>query len=185
MFMMSGLLYDKVAASDASSETTVTGHITPSLIKVSAPAKIIFSIDPNAEERSQFISSQITIKNNSNAPVKVKINSGAQNFIQTVDSKWKPLDVLPDAYEWDRLGTDESESYLALGIRAGGEGWRDKTKNSALYVKEQNTSLSSIEFGEIDSNSDAELTLVCSHGLSFGSEKECTYTIIWTFSLGD
>lgn len=185
MVFLSCLFHDKVNASDSSTETTVMGHVAPSLIKVSAPAKIIFSIDPNAAEKKQFLSSQIIIMNNSNAPIKVKINQGSRNFSQTVDSLWKPLDVLPTDYAWDKLGTEESERYLALGIQALGKGWRRSTRSSALYVKEQQSSSYNIEFGEIDSHSYAELYLVGSHGLSFRSEKECTYTIVWSFSLGD
>jgi hypothetical protein len=185
MFFIFSCFFVSNVEAESISETTVTGHIAPSIIKVSAPAKIVFSIDSNAEKENQFISSDIIIENRSNAPVKVKINKGTENFIQTEDSLWKPVDVLPVEYHWDTLGTMESESYLALGVKAVGAGWRSLTRKSVLYVKEHNESIESIEFGEMNSNSTIQMMLVCSHGLSFSSEKECTYNIIWSFSLGD
>jgi len=172
-------------ASASTSVTTVNGCISPSFINVSAPAKVIFSIDPNAEKSNQFISPMIVIENHSNAPVKVKIENGAQNFTQTDNSRWKPADVLPNEYRWDILGTKESESYLALGMKAVQGSWRKLTREEALYVKEQNKSIDSIVFGELNGNSSVQMVLVSNYGLSFSEKKECDYKIVWSFSLAD
>lgn len=172
-------------ASASTSVTTVNGYISPTFINVSAPAKIIFSINPNAEKSKQFISPLIVIENHSNAPVKVNIENGAQNFTQTDNSKWKPMDVLPNKYRWEQLGTKESESYLALGMQAVQGSWRKMTREEPLYVKEQNESLDSIAFGELKGNSSAQMVLVSNYGLSFSEKKECDYKIVWTFSLAD
>ena len=172
-------------ASASTSVTTVNGYISPTFINVSAPAKIIFSIDPNAEKSNQFISPLIVIENHSNAPVKVNIENGVQNFTQTDNSKWKPMDVLPNEYRWEQLGTKESESYLALGMQAVQGRWRKLTREEPLYVKEQNESLDSISFGELKGNSSAQMVLVSNYGLSFSEKKECDYKIVWTFSLAD
>lgn len=172
-------------AAASTSVTTVNGCISPTFINVSAPAKVIFSIDPNAEKTNQFISPMIVIQNHSNAPVKVKIENGAQNFIQTDNSRWKPMDVLPNEYRWDQLGTKESESYLALGMKAVQGSWRKLTREEALYVKEQNKSIDSIVFGELNGNSSVQMVLVSNYGLSFSEKKECDYKIVWSFSLAD
>ncbi len=169
----------------AVSVTTINGSVSPTYINVSAPAKIIFSINPNAEKTDQFISPQIVIENHSNAPVKVKLETGAQNFAQSVESKWKPTDVLPKEYQWDMLGTEDSEGYLALGLKTVFGSWLKLIREDPLYVKEQNKSAGSIEFGELNGNSSAQLVLVCDYGLSFSEKKECDYKIVWSFSLAD
>lgn len=172
-------------ASASTSVTTLNGCISPTFINVSAPAKIIFSIDSNAEKNDQFISPLIVIENHSNAPVKVKIKDGAQNFTQSEKSGWKPINALPNEYHWDLLGTNESESYLALGMKAVQGNWRKLIRAEPLYVKEQNESEGSIVFGELNGNSSAQLVLVCNYGLSFSEKKECDYKIVWSFSLAD
>lgn len=169
----------------STSETTVNGYISPTFINVSAPAKIIFSIDPNAEESNQFISPVIVIENHSNAPVKLKIEKGAKNFTQTNNSSWKPKDVLPNEYQWGLLGTKESESYLALGIQAVQGSWRKLMREEPIYVKEQNESIDSISLGELKGNSSTQMVLVSNYGLSFSEKKECDYKIVWSFSLAD
>ena len=181
--VISCLLSNTAAAS--TSVTTVNGCISPTFINVSAPAKVIFSIDPNAEKSNRFISSMIVIENHSNAPVKVKIENGEQNFKQTDNSRWKPIDVLPVEYRWDLLGTNESESYLALGMKAVLGSWRKLIREEPLYVKEQNKSIDSIVFGELNGNSSVQMVLVSNYGLSFSEKKECDYKIVWSFSLAD
>ncbi len=169
----------------SASETIVKGYISPTIIDVSAPATVVFSIDPNAEESSQFISPEIVIENHSNAPVKVSIESGASNFIQAESSSWKPSDVLPDEYDWEKLGTKESESYLALGIKAMVGSWRKLTTTEAIYVKEQEVNNKSIVFGELEGHSSVKMALTGNYGLSFSESKQCIYKIIWTFGLAD
>jgi hypothetical protein len=173
-------------ATATTSETAVIGSITPTIINVSAPAKVIFSIDPNiADPDQRFTSSNIHIMNESNAAVKVKISKGQNNFILTSDSSWKPLDVLPDEYYWQDIGTKESESYIAIGIKIDKGNWKRVLRPDALYVSEQHESAVDIVFGEIQRNSDAFMKLICHHGSSFGESKECSYRIIWSFSIGD
>ena len=183
MLVMSCFMSTTAYAS--TSETTVNGYISPTVINVSAPAKVVFSIDPNVEKSKQFISPMIVIENHSNAPVKVKFEKGANNFTQTANSSWKPMDVLPNEYRWELLGTRESESYLALGIKAVQGSWRRLDHEEPMYVREQNVSLDSIVYGELGGNSSVQMELVCHYGLSFCEKKQCDYKIIWSFSLAD
>lgn len=184
-FILVSNLMCSIARADTISKTTVTGRVRPTLINVSAPAKVLFSIDPNVEKDKQFTSSYIMIENYSNAPVKVNINKNAENFMQSSDSSWRPIDVMPQDYDWTDMGTYDSERYLSLGVKAINVGWRRLTRNNELYVKEHNNSTNSIQFGEINSHTSVQLTLVCFYGLSFSNEKECTYNITWSFGLGD
>ena len=184
ILILSNVLCNTARAENLS-KTTVTGQVKPTLINVSAPAKVLFSIDPNAEKNEQFTSSFITIENYSNAPVKVNIKRNAENFMQSKGSTWMPEDVMPQDYDWDGMGTKESEKYLSLGVKAIDNGWRRLIRKNVLFVKEQNDSTKSIEFGEINSHASVQLTLVCYYGLSFSDKKECTYNIIWSFSLGE
>ena len=174
-----------VLAKDANSETSVIGNVVPTLIQVSAPAVIMFSIDPNEENGNRFTSSDVRIMNQSNSSVKVKIGVGKENFSLASDSPWKPVNLLPDAFEWDDIGTSESEGYIALGIKPHLGKWKKITRSDPLYVAEHNIINSDIVFGEIQRNSEAYMKMVCFHGSSFGESKECTYKIIWSFSLGD
>jgi len=174
----------QVSAQSANSETSVIGNVVPTLIQVSAPALIMFSIDPN-EEENRFTSSDIRILNKSNASVKVKIGVGQENFALANDSPWKPVNMIPDAFEWKDIGTEESESYISLGVKPGTGNWKKVTRSEPMYVAEHNISTADTVFGEIQRNSVAYMQLVCFHGSSFGERKECSYKIIWSFSLGD
>lgn len=161
------------------------GRILPTVIDVSAPVKALFCIDPNAEEKSRFISASLKIKNNSNAPVEVKIAKGDTNFTILQESEWHPVNVLPNAREWNKAGEKISENYIALGIKVNDGAWKKINRTLPLYVAQQDTKSIETSFGEVEGNSAASLSLVCSHGLAFSGEKECTYRIIWTFSLGE
>lgn len=181
---INGLKAEKASA--LSAETAVVGKVAPTLIKVSAPAKIAFSIDPNIEDpQKRFTSSSIKLVNESNAAVKIKINLGTNNFMLSDDSKWRPVDVLPEEKSWNDIGTNESQSYIALGIKPEEGSWKKVLRSAPLFVAEQNTSNTEIVFGEIERNSDAYMQLICYHGSSFAEGKECSYRIIWSFSIGD
>lgn len=183
-FNISGMNESVVFASTA--ETAVVGSVTPTLIKVSAPARIAFSIDPNiVDPDKRFNSSKIKLINESNAAVKIKIKAGSENFMLSEISPWKPVNMLPNAFTWNDLGTTESQSYIALGIKPDTGNWKNVIRQDPLYVVEQNISTADIVFGEIDRNSDANMQLVCFHGSSFAESKECSFKIVWSFSIGD
>jgi hypothetical protein len=185
-FIISNPIYNSQAsAKSANSETSVIGNVVPTLIQVSAPAVIMFSINPNEEEENRFTSSDIRILNKSNASVKVKIDVGRENFTLAMDSPWKPVNMLPDAFEWKDIGTEESENYIALGVKPGAGNWKKVTRSEPMYVAEHDISNADTVFGEIQRNSEAYMQLVSFHGSSFGERKECSYKIIWSFSLGD
>ena len=176
----SGLNNQKNAMAFTDEQTTIEGTVLPSIINVSVPTKIAFSIDPNTKV---FNSSNIEIINNSNAPIQVLIRKGSNNFTLTNDSPWKPENVMPEDQNWEKLNTKNSENYIALGIKITGDNWREIHKSNALYVKEQNSMLNDVLFGSINGNSSANMEMVCSYGLAFKEEKECTFRLVLSFKI--
>lgn len=175
-----------VSVADASytAQTVVNGSIAATILNVSVPTSVAFSVDPNSKTAS-YVAGNSVIQNNTNAPIKVLINPG-MNFRQDITSSWKPTDRMPADKNWAELGKTESENNLAIGVRvADASRWRKVTRSSTLWVLEQNNLTSVVEFGEIDSKSSAAFTLEVLHGYAFSEPKTCTYNIVWAFTLAD
>lgn len=169
-----------------SSETEILGSVSATIINVSAPTSVFFSINPNVKkDEISFTSSAIQIVNKTNAPIALKIAKGSSNFTLNKDSSWKPVNTMPSAYEWRTLGVTESESYISLGIKVDSGDWKTISRTEALYVREHNNSDKDISFGEIANNSTANMSLVGNHGFAFKSKMECTFRVVWSFSLGN
>ena len=163
--------------------TTINGKVAATIINVSVPTIMTFSIDPNNKETS-CLSSVSSIKNLTKAPIEVSIDIGETNFKQEVGSLWKPVDVLPDEKDWEKLGVKESENNIALGVKINNkEEWRSVKFEDALWVKSQKNTSNKTIFGDINPTSEANVTLEVYHGFSFSEEKECSYNIIWSFAL--
>lgn len=163
--------------------TTINGEVAATIINVSVPTVMTFSIDPNNEE-SSYLSSISTIKNLTKAPIEVSIEIGETNFKQEVGSLWKPADMLPDEKDWEKLGVKESENNIALGVKINNkEEWRSAKFEDTLWVKSQKNTSNKTTFGDINATSEADVTLEVHHGFSFTEEKECSYNIIWSFAL--
>lgn len=170
----------------AISETEILGAVSATIINVSAPSSVFFSINPNAPEGEiSFASSAVQIINNTNAPIEVKIAKGDSNFTLKPDSPWKPVNTSPDAHNWKTLGLAESESYIALGIQASPDKWKTLFRTEPLYIREQNSSEEDIVFGEMYNNSDITMSIVGRHGFAFEDKKECVFRVVWTFNLGN
>lgn len=186
LLIMTSINNYKFVEASSSTQTTVTGNVEASIIKVSVPSNVLFSINPNAEgSELKFAGSKIAINNEGNAPVEVKIKTGEQNFTLIDSSSWKPINTSPEAFNWGELGSAESESYIALGLYVDGGEWKKIKRSKPLYVQQHNTSSSDIILGDIKSKSIAYMSLDCKHGMSFTKKRQCVYRIIWTFSLAD
>lgn len=163
--------------------TTINGEVAATIINVSVPTIMTFSIDPNNEEAS-YLSSVSTIKNLTKAPIEVSIGIGQANFKQDPESSWKPIDVLPDEKDWEKLGVKESEGNIALGVKINDkEKWRTTKFENTLWAKNQMNSVQNTIFGDINPSSEADVTLEVHHGYAFTEEKTCSYNIIWSFAL--
>ena len=165
--------------------TTIKGQVAPTIINVSVPTVMVFEIDPNNKDTS-YISSVSTINNLSTSPIEVSIEIGETNFRQDPESTWKPVDVLPEDKDWDKLGVVDSETYLALGVKVNDKDqWRNLKLEDTLWVKTQNEKSEKVIFGDIDPLTKVDVTLEVHHGNAFLEEKSCLYNIIWSFSLAE
>lgn len=171
-------------AADTTATTTVNGSISASIISVSVPASLAFTIDPNSSNGDQ--ASKAVIQSNTNAPIKISINGGGNSFKQAESSSWKPVDYLPEELEWEKLGRSDSESSLALGLLACNETqWRVLMLTDTLWVKELANMVGNAVIGELDPHTSAEITFQTYHGNAFSEAKACTYNVVWSFSLAE
>jgi len=171
-------------AAGTTASTTVDGSISASIINVSVPTSLAFTIDPNNTSGDQ--ASKAVIKSNTNAPIEISVNGGGSSFKQSESSSWKPVDYLPDDLNWEKLGKKDSESSLALGLLVcNAAQWRVLSLTDVLWVKELMGMTGSSVIGDLDPNSSAEVTFQTRHGNSFSEAKVCSYNIIWSFSLAD
>jgi hypothetical protein len=168
-----------------SATTSVNGSVAASVLNVSVPSALAFSIDPNAVENS-YISSEVSIINDTNAPIQVWVGVGSTNFKQSPLSLWKPVDYLPEELDWSNLGKTASENSLALGIKISNPvEWRTVFLADTLWVKEQNSLSSAVIFGELNALSAAKVSLEVYHGNAFSEIKSCQYDIVWSFALAN
>lgn len=173
-------LYAKAASTTAS--TTVNGSISASLINVSVPTSLAFTVDPNNE--SATYSSEAIIKNNTNAPITISLSGGGESFKQATSSAWKPSDYLPGDRNWDQLGKADSEGSLALGLIAKDAlQWRVLSRTTTLWVKELRNTSGAVVLGDLNPHTSANITFQILHGNAFSEAKSCVYNIVWSFSL--
>ncbi len=171
-------------AAGTTATTTVNGSISASIISVSVPATLAFTIDPNNPNGDQ--ASKAVIQSNTNAPIEISINGGGNSFKQSASSSWKPTDYFPEELNWEKLGRSESENSLALGLLVCNTAqWRALTLTDTLWVKELAGMTGSAVIGELDPNMSAEITFQTYHGNAFSEAKVCAYNVIWSFSLAD
>ncbi len=171
-------------AAGTTASTTVNGSISASIISVSVPATLAFTIDPNKTGSDQ--ASKAAIQSNTNAPVEISISGGGSSFKQSASSSWKPVDYLPEELNWEKLGRTASESSLALGLLVcNSTQWRALTLTDTLWVKELANMTGNAVIGALDPNSSAEITFQMQHGNSFSEAKTCSYNIIWSFALAN
>lgn len=186
LFLTSVCSVNEKAYAAASTATTVlNGSISPTVLDVSVPATMVFTVNPNDKDNT-YVSSKAKIINNTNAPIKVSINSGVDNFKQSSGSTWHPEDYLPSDLNWDSLGKEKSESSLALGVKMSDESqWRKVSMKNTLWVKEHDTEISAVVFGELNALSSADISLDVYHGNAFSEQKSCSYDVVWSFTLAD
>jgi hypothetical protein len=173
-----------MAASQTSATTTVSGSISASIISVSVPASMAFTVDPNNPISNS--ASESVIQNNTNAPIEISIGGGGSYFKQSPASVWKPVDYLPEELDWENLGKAASESSLALGLKVKDVvQWRKLTMTDILWVKELAGITGSAIIGQLDPNSSATITFQFRNGNAFSEPKSCAYNITWSFTLAE
>lgn len=154
----------------------IVGSINALEISITHPANISYSINPNTDEG--FYCTDIQIQNNSKVPIKITIES----FSVSNDNEISFEDVLPDTKDWNSLNTNDTKSYIALGLR---------------YIDEAEWLISQVEFNyplfaiEIDNTyvgalarfSSASLGLYGKHGLAFDGNYSAKHDLVFIVSL--
>ncbi|MCK5128990.1 MAG: hypothetical protein KAQ68_03995 [Clostridiales bacterium] len=145
-------------------------------ISITHPANISYSIDPNNADG--FYCADIEIQNNSKVPVNITI----QSFKASPDGDIVFEDVLPDSMDWSNLSTQETKSYIALGIKYADEfQWLipQYELNEPLYAIEVDDTY----IGALAQYEMASLRLCGYHGLAFDGEYSTKHEIVFVFSL--
>lgn len=176
---------DSEASAATTASTVVNGNVAASVLSVSVPSSLAFTVDPNDLDTT-YVSSEANIINNTNAPIEVWVAAGNSNFKQSTSSSWKPVDYLPGELDWSNLGKTQSESSLALGIKINDPTeWRKVILTDTLWVKEQNNIGAAVIFGELNALSSAKVSLEVHHGNAFSEVKSCQYDVVWSFALAN
>lgn len=161
---------------NVNSVVPIIGSIKALTISITHPVNISYSIDPNSEDG--FLSSDISIKNNSKVPVKIHIAS----FAVADDSDLPFQDVLPDGIEWSSLSLEDSKRYIALGLMYVDESqWMipQSDLQNPLYAIE----IDDTYIGAIAKGATGTLRLCGKHGLAFDGSYSSRHELIFLISL--
>ena len=161
---------------DASTPIPIEGSISALTVSVTHPATISYAIDPNDGDTTGIIAPEITLVNNTLAPIRVRVESmfsapgGALQF----------TDVLPTDKDWSNLSVAESKELIALGIRIPSEmEWNPGYNKNTYYAAD----MTLVEFGTLNHNCMGAFTLVASHGLAFDQAYTSKHSLFFMFDL--
>lgn len=161
---------------DVFSTVPVGGTINSTQISITHPVNIFYSIDPNSEDG--FYSADFHIQNNSKVPVKIHIES----FQASSHGDLVFQDVLPNSMDWHALNTQETQSYIALGLQ-----YVDHTQwlysqpelMEPLYAVEIDNTF----IGALSKESSAAFQLHGYHGLAFDGNYTAKHDLVFVVSL--
>ena len=152
-------------------DVSMVGDIQATIASVMVPtAPLSFVLNPNNEPNRQFIASEFSITNNSQAPLTVEL----KEFVQTT----KVLnDVAPDHYaEWKDLTREESKS-IALGlVPRPSENWLSFNPGVYYVAETANATL-----GRIRSQATVDFGFRALHGQAFESLPNPQYRLTFVF----
>lgn len=152
-------------------DVSVVGEVKATIASVTLPtAPLSFVLDPNKEPSQQFIASEFSLTNESQAPLTIEL----KEFVQTTDIF---NDVTPDYYdEWKNLTKEESKN-IALGlVPRESESWL--TFNPGVYyvAKTSNEVL-----GRVKSQSTVDFSFTALHGQAFDQLPNPQYRLTFVF----
>lgn len=168
-----------IALPTSGSETRVTtdgnvivieGAVKPVDISATVSLSTYFAIDPNAE--NSFISPDIKLVNNSQAPLEVSI----QEINILNDS---PNLVAPDAHSnWTVLPREDSMKEIALGLKSASSLEDETGLEYWLYKTNPEKHFTRLKGAET-----LDLTLISKHGLAWTEAKAFKYQVILKLDL--
>ena len=161
---------------DASTPIPIDGSISALTVSVTHPATISYAIDPNDGDTTGIIAPEITLVNNTLAPIRVR----AESMFSTPGGALQFTDVLPTDKDWANLSVAESKEFIALGIRIPSEmEWNPGYNENTYYAAD----MTLVEFGTLNHNCMGVFTLVASHGLAFDQAYTSKHNLFFMFDL--
>jgi hypothetical protein len=154
----------------------IEGSISALIVSVTHPATITYSIDPNNGDTTGIIVPEITLVNNTLAPVRVTVES----MFSIPGGTLQFADVLPTDRDWANLSVAESKEFIALGLKIpSAMEWNSGYNENTYYAFD----MTMVEFGTLNHNCMGVLTLVASHGLAFDRAYTAKHSLFFMFNL--
>lgn len=187
---------ERSMSSGSEQSISLSGTIVATVIEITVPTNVTFTIDPNADtETERFVCPDFVYTNNSAIPVVVDVKDisfltgeSLHAFTTVVTG-----DGLPDGKTWDSLSVLDSKKYIALGLYGTTtEEWQNNslyaTKSSPFWstgsVFEPVKHLGVLPERESEAQgSEGTLSLIAHHGLAFDSKLNCNISLTLIFSL--
>ena len=161
---------------DASTPIPIEGSISALTVSVTHPATVSYAIDPNTGDTTGIISPDITLVNNTLAPIRVRVES----MFSTPGGTLQFTDVLPTDKDWANLNVTESKEFIALGIQIPNAGeWNTGYNEDTYYVAD----MTLVEFGTLNHNCMGTFALVANHGLAFDQAYTANHSLFFMFDL--
>lgn len=110
---------------EGNTDVTINGEVTATVITVTVPTAMSFTINPNAEP--SFVSSTADIVSKTAA----KLDVDVLGFRSDTNNGTKV--VAPDRVKWDELGVTETKRQIALGVKAAEETIWSPAEPAAAY----------------------------------------------------
>ena len=161
---------------DASVPIPIEGSISALTVSVTHPATITYSIDPNTGDQYGIIAPEITLVNNTLAPIRVTVES----MFSAPGGTLQFTDVLPMDRDWPNLSLADSKEFIALGLRIPTVmEWNPGYDENPYYAFDMNM----VEFGTLNHGCMGVLTLVACHGLAFDQAYTAKHSLFFMFDL--
>lgn len=180
--LLVGFILNPITAK-AESTTEITGTVVATTFDVSVNLNTTYTINPNATDGTYLQSNDITIVNNSSAPVDVSIQDITAS---TSFTDYMNTDVGTGTKEdWYALGKTDSQSKIALYLTAddANSTWRNQLRTTDVFFKEILDSTDAIALGTINSGDSVVYKVGAYHGLAFDSAITNVNTVTWNFAL--
>jgi hypothetical protein len=161
---------------DASVPIPIEGSISALTVSVTHPATITYSIDPNTGDQYGIIAPEITLVNNTLAPIRVTVES----MFSTPGGTLQFTDVMPNDRDWPNLSLADSKEFISLGLRIPTTmEWNPGYDESTYYAFD----MTMVEFGTLNHNCMGAFTLVANHGLAFDQAYTAKHSLFFMFNL--
>lgn len=173
-----------ISVSANSTEVVLTGEVYSTIIDVDIPTTASFTVDPNVPEgdAERYVLPTLNVTNHTTAPITLTLTG----FDNKAGSDNQFIEVARGDKEWEKIGSNDSTTYIYLGVTAvdNQSAFLDHTsllsQASADLVQQENKELCNIKSGGT-----VTLDLECQTGSSFPSAITSVYDMTFVVSLYD